>query len=70
MSVRATGGFVVVAAYGAQALEPVQPGEMPFGVTEPIFVGALRRSAGYRLPATGLNDRPQQRRARPDDSSR
>jgi hypothetical protein len=35
---RATGGFVVIAAYGDQALEPVHPGKKPFGVTEPIFV--------------------------------
>ncbi|MDX2092815.1 MAG: CehA/McbA family metallohydrolase [Kofleriaceae bacterium] len=35
---RATGGFVVAAAYGDQALEPVHPGRMPFGVTNPIFV--------------------------------
>jgi hypothetical protein len=35
---RATGGFVVIAAYGAKPLEPVHPGKLPFGVTEPIFV--------------------------------
>ena len=35
---RATGGFVVIAAYGDQPLEPVHPGKIPFGVTEPIFV--------------------------------
>jgi hypothetical protein len=35
---RATGGFVVIAAYGTKALEPVHPGRIPFGVTEPIFV--------------------------------
>ncbi len=35
---RATGGFVIVAAYGAQPLEPVHPGHIPFGVTNPIFV--------------------------------
>lgn len=35
---RATGGFVVIAAYGDKALEPVHPGRIPFGVTEPIFV--------------------------------
>jgi hypothetical protein len=35
---RATGGFVVIAAYGDKALEPVHPGKVPFGVTEPIFV--------------------------------
>ncbi len=32
------GGFVVVAAYGDRALEPVHPGRVPFGVTNPIFV--------------------------------
>jgi hypothetical protein len=35
---RATGGFVVIAAYGAAPLEPVHPNRFPFGVTEPIFV--------------------------------
>jgi hypothetical protein len=35
---RATGGFVVIAAYGTKPLEPVHPGRTPFGVTEPIFV--------------------------------
>ena len=35
---QATGSFVVVAAYGAQTLEPVHPGRIPFGVTNPIFV--------------------------------
>lgn len=34
----AAGSFVVVAAYGDSALEPVHPGRMPFGVTNPIFV--------------------------------
>jgi hypothetical protein len=38
VDVRAAGGFVVIAAYGGQPLEPVHPGEMPFGVTNPIFV--------------------------------
>ena len=38
ITVQATGGFVVVAAYGAQPLEPVHPGHLPFGVIEPIFV--------------------------------
>jgi hypothetical protein len=28
----------MIAAYGAQPLEPVHPGRVPFGVTEPIFV--------------------------------
>jgi hypothetical protein len=35
---QATGGFVVIAAYGTKPLEPVHPGKSPFGVTEPIFV--------------------------------
>jgi hypothetical protein len=35
---RATGGFIVIAAYGALPLEPVHPKKLPFGVTEPIFV--------------------------------
>lgn len=35
---RATGGFVVIAAYGTQPLEPVHSGKIPFGVTQPIFV--------------------------------
>jgi hypothetical protein len=35
---RATGGLVVIAAYGSAPLEPVHPGQIPFGVTEPIFV--------------------------------
>jgi hypothetical protein len=38
IQIRATGGFVVIAAYGTQAMEPVHPGRIPFGVTEPIFV--------------------------------
>jgi hypothetical protein len=35
----APGSFVVVAAYGDAALEPVHPGRIPFGVTNPIFIG-------------------------------
>ena len=38
VTVQASGGFVVFAAYGGQPLEPVHPGKIPFGVTEPIFV--------------------------------
>ncbi len=38
VQVVATGGFVVIAAYGAKPLEPLHPGLIPFGVTEPIFV--------------------------------
>ena len=38
VTVQATGGFVIVAAYGAQTLDPVHPGHQPFGVAEPIFV--------------------------------
>ena len=37
--VRADGsGFVIIAAYGDGALEPVHPGRTPFGVTNPIFI--------------------------------
>ena len=35
---RATGGFVIIAAYGDRRLDPVHPGRLPFGVTNPIFV--------------------------------
>lgn len=38
VQVQATGGFVLVAAYGASNLEPVHPGRKPFGVANPIFV--------------------------------
>jgi hypothetical protein len=38
VTVRATGGFVVIAAYGTQPLEPVHPGKVPFGVANPIFL--------------------------------
>ena len=38
VQVKATGGFVVIAAYAARALDPVHPGKIPFGVTNPIFV--------------------------------
>ena len=38
VQVRATGGFILIAAYGAQPLEPVHPGCTPFGVINPIFV--------------------------------
>ena len=38
VNVRAAGGFVVIAAYGTQPLEPVHPGRIPFGMTNPIFV--------------------------------
>jgi len=38
VQVRASGGVVVIAAFGARALEPVHPGRMPFGMTNPIFV--------------------------------
>lgn len=37
VQVRATGGFVIVAAYGDSDLQPVHGGK-PFGVTNPIFV--------------------------------
>jgi hypothetical protein len=32
------GSYVIVAAYGDQPLEPVHPGRIPFGVTNPIFL--------------------------------
>jgi hypothetical protein len=35
---QATGGFVVIAAYGNGDLAPVHPGFKPFGMTNPIFV--------------------------------
>jgi hypothetical protein len=38
VTVRATGGFVIIAAYGDRDLDPVHPGHIPFGVTNPIFV--------------------------------
>jgi hypothetical protein len=38
VQVRASGGFVVIAAYGTAALEPVHPGRIPFGMANPIFV--------------------------------
>jgi hypothetical protein len=34
----ALGSYVIVAAYGDQPLDPVHPGKMPFGVTNPIFL--------------------------------
>ncbi|MEZ4366094.1 MAG: CehA/McbA family metallohydrolase [Kofleriaceae bacterium] len=39
ITVAASGrGYVIVAAYGDAPLEPVHPGRLPFGVTEPIFL--------------------------------
>ncbi len=38
VSVAATGSYVIFAAYGDAALEPVHPGRIPFGVTNPIFL--------------------------------
>ncbi len=38
VQVQATGGFVVIAAYGGTGLAPVHPGKVPFGVANPIFV--------------------------------
>ncbi len=32
------GSYVIVAAYGDETLEPVHPGRIPFGVTNPIFL--------------------------------
>lgn len=34
----ADGSYVIVAAYGDSPLEPVHPGRIPFGVTNPIFL--------------------------------
>jgi hypothetical protein len=38
VQVQATGGYVVIAAYGDKPLDPIHPGRIPFGVTNPIFV--------------------------------
>lgn len=38
VQVQASGGFVVIAAYGDRPLDPVHPGRIPFAVTNPIFV--------------------------------
>jgi hypothetical protein len=38
VTVRAAGGYVIIAAFGSAPLEPVHPGHTPFGVTNPIFV--------------------------------
>ncbi len=38
IQVAATGGYVIVAASGTRALDPVHPGKRPFGVTNPIVV--------------------------------
>lgn len=38
VDVAAGGSFVVFAAYGDTPLEPVHPGRIPFGVTNPIFL--------------------------------
>jgi hypothetical protein len=35
---KATGGYVVIAAFGDKTLEPVHRGRKPFGMTNPIFV--------------------------------
>jgi hypothetical protein len=32
------GSYVIVAAYGDSPMEPVHPGRIPFGVTNPIFL--------------------------------
>ncbi len=37
-AVATTGSYVIVAAYGAEPMEPVHPGRVPFGVTNPIFL--------------------------------
>jgi hypothetical protein len=38
VTVASGGSYVIVAAYGDQTLEPVHPGRIPFGVTNPIFL--------------------------------
>jgi hypothetical protein len=38
VDVAATGSYVIIAASGDEALDPVHPGRMPFGVTNPIFL--------------------------------
>jgi hypothetical protein len=38
VDVAAAGSYVIVAAHGDAPLEPVHPGRMPFGVTNPIFL--------------------------------
>jgi hypothetical protein len=38
IQVQATGGFVIIAAYGGTNLAPVHPNKKPFGVANPIFV--------------------------------
>jgi len=38
IDVSGANGYVIVAAYGDSSLEPVHPGRIPFGVTNPIFV--------------------------------
>ena len=38
IQVQATGGFVVIAAYGDSDARARAPGRKPFGVTNPIFV--------------------------------
>lgn len=38
VEVAETGGYVIVAAYGGDSLDPVHPRRAPFGVTNPIFL--------------------------------
>ncbi len=38
VDVASGGSWVVIAAYGGDQLEPVHPGRIPFGVTQPIFL--------------------------------
>jgi hypothetical protein len=38
IDVAEAGSYVIAAAYGDAALEPVHPGRIPFGVTNPIFL--------------------------------
>jgi len=38
VDVSEAGSYVIVAAYGDEPLEPLHPGRIPFGVTNPIFL--------------------------------
>jgi hypothetical protein len=38
IDVAAAGSYVIIAAYGDEAMEPVHPGRIPFGTSNPIFV--------------------------------
>jgi len=38
VDVGSANGYVIIAAYGDRALDPVHPRRIPFGVTNPIFL--------------------------------